>query len=440
MHDILRAAALAVAGAIVVACSDSPVAPSIAGSASVQTSAQPCGTTTTTNLVLNSGRALGTVEAWNDATDLHLVLATDEWTMKEISAWVGLDAADIPLALNGQPKLREFPLYTRQAPSVLRWEFTIPLASIPAAAGETVVLTARADVFSPGGRKGVAWTEGTPINPPYWAMYFTHTIQDCNGGPPPPPPGTDIVVYNDMNPFDNTSMANPNNQLMVANLVGYSHAGPRGSATEVWIDRGRGANCVGSGECTQAAHATFEAAIAGAGYTPVGVLSDAPDFYATIPPNVKVIFLFMPEVPYTINEINAFKQFAGEGGRIVFLGEWVGFYGTAGIALENQFLLDMGAVMTNLGDTIDCGYTTLPGTSLRPHQITTGMTNVTMACSSQMILGPNDYALYYDSSNSLVLSAVATISLTPLSASSRQTLPPSAAAVVEATAATGSGR
>jgi hypothetical protein len=68
------------------------------------------------------------------------------------------------------------------------------------------------------------------------------------------------------------------------------------------------------------------------------------------------------------------------------------------------------------------------------------MTNVTMACSSQMILGPNDYALYYDSSNSLVLSAVATISLTPLSASSRQTLPPSAAAVVEATAATGSGR
>jgi hypothetical protein len=42
------------------------------------------------------------------------------------------------------------------------------------------------------------------------------------------------------------------------------------------------------------------------------------------------------------------------------------------------------------------------------------MTNVTMACSSVLVPGPNDYPLYYDSTNTKVLSAVATIDPTPL--------------------------
>lgn len=39
---------------------------------------------------------------------------------------------------------------------------------------------------------------------------------------------------------------------------------------------------------------------------------------------------------------------------------------------------------------------------------------MTIACSSVLVPGPNDYPLYYDSTNTLVLSAVATIDATPL--------------------------
>ena len=125
-----------------------------------------------------------------------------------------------------------------------------------------------------------------------------------------------------------------------------------------------------------------------------------------------MIFLWNPTETFTPPEINALKAFAEEGGRVVFIGEWQGYYDA--ITLENDFLAKMGAVMTNTGQAVDCGYNTLPQASLRPHQITQGMTNVTIACSSVLIPGPNDYPLYYDSTNTMVLSAVATIDTTPI--------------------------
>lgn len=87
------------------------------------------------------------------------------------------------------------------------------------------------------------------------------------------------------------------------------------------------------------------------------------------------------------------KQFASEGVRLVFIGEWQGYYDA--ITLENDFLGKMEAVMTNTGQAVDCGYNTLPQASLRPHQITQGMTDVTIACSSVLVPGPNDYPFYY---------------------------------------------
>jgi len=86
------------------------------------------------------------------------------------------------------------------------------------------------------------------------------------------------------------------------------------------------------------------------------------------------------------------KQFASEGVRLVFIGEWQGYYDA--ITLENDFLGKMEAVMTNTGQAVDCGYNTLPSASLRPHQITQGMSNVTIACSSVLAPGPNGYPLY----------------------------------------------
>jgi hypothetical protein len=74
----------------------------------------------------------------------------------------------------------------------------------------------------------------------------------------------------------------------------------------------------------------------------------------------------------------------------------------------------MGAQMTNTGGALDCGSVALPAASLRPHQVTTGMTGLTIACASQVVPGPNDYPFLYDQTNTVVLGAVAKIDFTPL--------------------------
>jgi hypothetical protein len=234
--------------------------------------------------------------------------------------------------------------------------------------------------------------------------------EDCT-----PPPGKDVVVFNDINPFDNTGMGSANNVTMVENLVNYVPAGtptpPRGSATVVLMDRGRNSVCAGTTECSPASLSTMYGVINGQGLT-VQDISSTSGSLTSFAADVKMIFLWNPMVAYTLDEINAFKSFADEGGRVVFVGEWDGYYG-AGIGIENDFLLNLGAVMTNIGQAVDCGYNDLPASSLRPHQITTGMNGVRIACASVIVPGPSDYPLYYDSSNTLVLAGVATIDVTP---------------------------
>lgn len=238
----------------------------------------------------------------------------------------------------------------------------------------------------------------------------TPAIFDCSTMTinPIPTPGEDVVVYNDINVLDDQSMVDPNNVLMLQNLLGYTTGGPRGTGTVVLVDGGHAPIC-GSAFCGSS-FSTFAAQVAAAGFT---MTIDTSGDLSTIAGNVKVMFLWLPTTFYSTAEINAMKQFAADGGRIVFIGEHSGFYG-GGFPAQNDFLTKMGAVMTNVGNFIDCGYNTLPASSLRPHQITTGMTDVTMACSSEITLGPNDFALYYDSTNTHVLSGVAKIDTVPL--------------------------
>lgn len=227
---------------------------------------------------------------------------------------------------------------------------------------------------------------------------------------PIPSAGEDVVVYNDVNVLDDNSMANPNNILMLQNLLGYTASGPRASGSVVLVDGGHGTIC-GAAFCG-ASFNTFASQTAGLGLT---LTIDNSGDLSTIASNVKILVLWLPTVFYTNAEINAMKAFSSQGGRIIFIGEHSGFYG-GGFPAQNDFLTKMGAQMTNVGDFIDCGYNLLPGTSLRAHQITTGMTDVTMACSSQILLGPNDFALYYDLSNTKILSGVAKIDPLPLPA------------------------
>jgi hypothetical protein len=240
---------------------------------------------------------------------------------------------------------------------------------------------------------------------------------DCNGQVDDsdlcvPPPGGDVVVFNDINPFDNQGMGNANNVLMVQNLVTFTTGKVRDSATVVQMDYGHSSQCYG--ECSGSAMTALYSTIAGEGLTVEDIFSESGTL-VDVPARVKSLFLWTPLVAYAVNEINALKAFASEGGRVVFIGEHASYYG-AGIPIENDFLLNMGAVMTNVGNALDCDYNDLPETVLRPHQITTGMTGVRVACASVIELGVGDFPLYYDSTNQYVLAGVAQIDTTPITA------------------------
>lgn len=232
----------------------------------------------------------------------------------------------------------------------------------------------------------------------------------ASGQEPPPSPGTDVAVFNDINVFDNFAAQDPSNVRLFKNLVNFTTVGPRGSATGVLIHLGHGSVCVN--ECPSV-WTTFVSTMTGEGYS-VTYGNDETALLTTLGSNVKVVILAVPTQPYSTAEVNSLKAFAGQGGRIVFVGEHEGYYGAAGIAVENVFLDNMGAEMQNTGGAVDCNYNVVPQSSLRAHQITAGLTQLTIACASVVDPGPNDYALFYDLSGEFVLGAVAKVSLTPL--------------------------
>ena len=224
-----------------------------------------------------------------------------------------------------------------------------------------------------------------------------------------PTPGADVVVFNDANMFDDLALANAGNRQLVRNLVGFTAPGARNAGTLVVLEAGHEtayARCVDT---------AAENEIVEAGYT---FVRQASAVVGPQPASAKVLILCLPTTPYSRTEINAMKQFAGEGGRIVFIGENARYYD--GIPIQNQFLRDMGAVMTSVGAAIDCvGFTqqrpkSLPAASLRSHHIMTGVDELDMACASVIVPGEGDVALFYDRSNRSVLGGVARIDVTPL--------------------------
>lgn len=226
-------------------------------------------------------------------------------------------------------------------------------------------------------------------------------------------PGRDVVVFNDINIFKNNLMADPDNVRLVQNLVTFTTSGIRNDGDVVMMDRGRDAYCseVGNSECVNSNWQEMRNVIEAEGYSITDVYSTSGSI-TNIPTDVKVIFLVMPMVNYTISEINVLKEFAAQGGRIIFIGEHDGYY--LGISVENQFLINMGAVLTNTGGAVDCGTTIIPSTSNRSHPIMQGIDELSIACASVIEPGPDDFPLFYDTTNTLVLAGVAKIDTAPI--------------------------
>ncbi|WP_051286965.1 Ig-like domain-containing protein [Algoriphagus mannitolivorans] len=247
-----------------------------------------------------------------------------------------------------------------------------------------------------------------------WASYSYLTASASiavERGDTPPPPGRDIVVFNDVNIFDNFALeSDVNNVVMLRNLVNYTSTGLRSTAKKVWLDCGK--NSRYPFFCSE--FTRFKEVIEGEGYS-VQTISSPTNSIIGIDPEVKVLFLILPLVNYTLEEVNSLKQFAEEGGRIIFVGEYLEFYTSQGIQVENNLLINLGAELRNVGNAVDCNYTLLPNTSLRPNQITNGMTGLTVACASVIVPGPNDFPLFFDTGNSLLLAGVAAINTTPIS-------------------------
>ncbi|MCH6236800.1 Ig-like domain-containing protein [Cognataquiflexum rubidum] len=231
-----------------------------------------------------------------------------------------------------------------------------------------------------------------------------------------PRPGRDVVVFNDINVFDDIAMTRTGNIQLVKNLLNYETTGVRVQGNKIWFDCGRGAQsqftpCVGGVD--RYTFQPFRSLINSEGFE-IENINSTSGTLVNIPADVKILFLFIPRVQFTLAEINEMKKFGEEGGRIIFVGEWDGFYTNVGLAVENQFLINMGAFMRNVGNAVDGADTVLPLSSLRPHPIMRNINSLMVNFASVIELGPNDFALFYNSTNSLVLAGVAQIDTTPI--------------------------
>lgn len=235
-----------------------------------------------------------------------------------------------------------------------------------------------------------------------------------------PSSGGEIIVLNDINVVDNGGSVNA---PFFRNLINFSAPGPRAKQTGFLIYRGNGSKCQLEGFCLATNWGVpLASALVGTGFQIIDENNTGARL-TSIAPNVKAIMLLNPTVAFENSEINVLKQFASEGGRVIFVGEHFGYYGAYIDPVENTFLQKMGAVLRNPGNAgrnpgngVYACSGTVTGSGIRQHQLTTGLTAVAFACSTEVELGPNDFAVltYVDQGFERVLVATAKVDLTPL--------------------------
>jgi hypothetical protein len=215
------------------------------------------------------------------------------------------------------------------------------------------------------------------------------------------PRSREILVFGDSNFSDNTAAAlDPNNIRLYRNLVNFTTTWPRGQAKKVLVHFGHASHCgMAVVNCLSAGapSSTFETTLTAEGYTVVEVDDATAPLTQPIDPNVKVILIYMPKTTYSAAEALTLKDFVAGGGRLVIVGD-----GAHEIYPQTQPIIDgllelLGSPLRYAAGWVECpGYIVMPSPSIRPHQITAGLKQVTLACASEFKLAPGDSAIVYD--------------------------------------------
>jgi hypothetical protein len=220
-----------------------------------------------------------------------------------------------------------------------------------------------------------------------------------------PTPGADLIVFNDINIWDEYGGEAPENHLFYENVMSFT-GGVRASGHTVMFYNAADSRCAAYCSTTGGMTA-LTAKLTQLGYT----LTDESGSLASIPADVKVIFVWTPGGQVPISDVNGLKQFAGQGGRIVLVGEHEAFMGPEGIAAENQLIHDLGGQLTNEGGCLVNGDERAHAEGT--HQLVTGVAQIRMGCVSPMTPGPDDFVLFRAPTEEVV-GAVVKIDLTPI--------------------------
>jgi len=228
-------------------------------------------------------------------------------------------------------------------------------------------------------------------------------------------PAAEMVVLGEAGFMsDGEIQYNGANQLQfLDNLFANPSGGTRSQGSWVAIYRGHGSLCAESSFCGPSVTTTLYSHLQSAGTTVTDLTDPSGGTAFSIPldPKVRTLAILMPTTPFSLGEIATLKQFAIEGGRIIFLGGNANDYGDF-VDVENLFLANMGSSIVANADDPWCDHPALTGGSLRPHQLTAGVTALAFGCAGSLTLGANATPVILDGNQVYVMGAVTAIDVT----------------------------
>ena len=148
-----------------------------------------CGTPHTVNLVAGQYIDSGSVSVRNDEVgNLTITFLTiSPWQLSETHLHVATSLEGIPKTRRGNPKVGNFAYKIEHNPSVSEFSYVISADEIGYSIGDSIVVATHAVVQNINNdvvvQQETGWGQGEDFPGRNWAMYFTYTLQACDGEP-----------------------------------------------------------------------------------------------------------------------------------------------------------------------------------------------------------------------------------------------------------------